>query len=250
MKSVLFSVIILLSLSFQSCRDNFSVPTPASRNYQQDAAVLNEFVDINKTTHEYYINSNKRNSVLSYITNADVEELNSVNSLNLSIFKESLNQINSCSGQLAASHGVDYIVMITENEIYISENEIYISQIKNDSPIELKKKQSDNGRYSSTVASLDVTDHKENYYINKGNHIETSIELNPQSYKNAGWAFYVTCHLRSNDNKETARILFCGIGYHINPCFEWSTTQGDYAEWNFETTSLNAPRIANFKFLR
>ena len=102
MKSVLFSVIILLSLSFQSCRDNFSVPTPASRNYQQDAAVLNEFVDINKTTHEYYINSNKRNSVLSYITNADVEELNSVNSLNLSIFKESLNQINSCSGQLAA----------------------------------------------------------------------------------------------------------------------------------------------------
>ncbi|MFT0232708.1 hypothetical protein ACMSFF_13390 [Bacteroides faecis] len=243
MKSVLFSVIILLSLSFQSCRDNFSVPTPASRNYQQDAAVLNEFVDINKTTHEYYINSNKRNSVLSYITNADVEELNSVNSLNLSIFKESLNQINSCSGQLAASHGVDYIVMITENEIYIS-------QIKNDSPIELKKKQSDNGRYSSTVASLDVTDHKENYYINKGNHIETFIELNPQSYKNAGWAFYVTCHLRSNDNKETARILFCGIGYHINPCFEWSTTQGDYAEWNFETTSLNAPRIANFKFLR
>ena len=115
MKSVLFSVIILLSLSFQSCRDNFSVPTPASRNYQQDAAVLNEFVDINKTTHEYYINSNKRNSVLSYITNADVEELNSVNSLNLSIFKESLNQINSCSGQLAASHGVDYIFRITEN---------------------------------------------------------------------------------------------------------------------------------------
>ena len=204
---------------------------------------VNEFVDINKTTHEYYINSNKRNSVLSYITNADVEELNSVNSLNLSIFKESLNQINSCSGQLAASHGVDYIVMITENEIYIS-------QIKNDSPIELKKKQSDNGRYSSTVASLDVTDHKENYYINKGNHIETSIELNPQSYKNAGWAFYVICHLRSNDNKETARILFCGIGYHINPCFEWSVTQGDYAEWNFETTSLNAPCIANFKFLR
>lgn len=79
-----------------------SVPTPASRNYQQDAAVLNEFVDINKTTHEYYINSNKRNSVLSYITNVDVEELNSINSLNLSIFKESINQVNSRCGQLAA----------------------------------------------------------------------------------------------------------------------------------------------------
>ena len=243
MKSILFLAIVLLSLSFQSCKDNLSVPTPASRNYQQDAAVLNEFVDINKTTHEYYINSNKRNSVLSYITNVDVEELNSVNSLNLSIFKESINQVNSRCGQLAASHGVDYIVMITENEIYIS-------QIKDDSPIELKKKQFDNGRYSSTVASLNVTDYKESYYINKSNYIETSIELNPQSYKNAGWAFYVTCHIRNIDNKETPRVLFCGIGYNINPCFEWSVTQGDYAEWNFETTSLNAPCIANFKFLR
>ena len=179
----------------------------------------------------------------SYITNVDVEELNSVNSLNLSIFKESINQVNSRCGQLAASHGVDYIVMITENEIYIS-------QIKDDSPIELKKKQFDNGRYSSTVASLNVTDYKESYYINKSNYIETSIELNPQSYKNAGWAFYVTCHIRNIDNKETPRVLFCGIGYNINPCFEWSVTQGDYAEWNFETTSLNAPCIANFKFLR
>jgi hypothetical protein len=114
----------------------------------------------------------------------------------------------------------------------------------------LKKKQFDNGRYSSTVASLNVTDYKEGYYINKSNYIETSIELNPQSYKNAGWAFYVTCHIRNIDNKETARVLFCGIGYNINPCFEWSVTQGDYAEWNFETTSLNAPCIANFKFLR
>ena len=144
MKSILFLAIVLLSLSFQSCKDNLSVPTPASRNYQQDAAVLNEFVDINKTTHEYYINSNKRNSVLSYITNADVEDLNSVNSLNLSIFKESINQVNCWSGQLAASHGVDYIVMITENEIYIS-------QIKDDSPIELKKKQFDNGRFYSSL---------------------------------------------------------------------------------------------------
>ena len=106
MKSVLFSVIILLSLSFQSCKDNLSVPTPASRNYQQDAAVLNEFVDINKTTHEYYINSNKRNSVLSYITNVDVEELNSVNSLNLSIFKESINQHNA--GYFARHGGREY----------------------------------------------------------------------------------------------------------------------------------------------
>ena len=172
----------------------------------------------------------------------DVEELNSVNSLNLTIFKESINQVNSRCGQLAASHGVDYIVMITENEIYIS-------QIKDDSPIELKKKQFDNGRYSSTVASLNVSDYMESYYINKSNYIETSIELNPESYKNAGWAFWVTCKLSDNGEKENVEVLFCGVGHHINPRFEWQAK--DNIDWDFEVVSLNeeVPYIANLRFL-
>lgn len=71
MKHILFLAIISLSLFFQSCKDNLTVPVAVSRDYQQDAAALNNFVDINKTTYEYYINSNKRSSALSYITNAD-----------------------------------------------------------------------------------------------------------------------------------------------------------------------------------
>lgn len=98
MKQVFALTLILFTLFFQSCRNDFDVPTPASRNYEQDVAVLNEFVDINKTTHEYYVNSNKRNSALSYISNADVDELNSVNSLNLGTFNESLTRINRISG--------------------------------------------------------------------------------------------------------------------------------------------------------
>ncbi len=90
MKSILFLAIVLLSLSFQSCKDNLSVQLPQVATTSKDAAVLKEFVDINKTTHEYYINSNKRNSVLSYITNVAVEELNSVNSLILVSLKKVL----------------------------------------------------------------------------------------------------------------------------------------------------------------
>ena len=99
MKQILTLALVLIALFFQSCQDNLNVPTPASRNYEQDVAVLNEFVDINKTTHEYYVNSTKRNSVLSYINNAEVEELNSVNRLNLETFNESLSRINHISGQ-------------------------------------------------------------------------------------------------------------------------------------------------------
>ena len=242
MKRGLALTLLLSALIFQGCQDNLNVPTPASRNYEQDAIVLNEFVDINKMTHGYYVNSNKRSSVLSYISSADVEELNSVNSLNLETFNQSLSRINHISGQLASSHGADYIVMITENEIYVS-------GITNDSPIKLRQKIAPN-KYSSTVSSLNVTDYKEQYYVSDCNYIETSIELNPQAYKNAGWAFLVTCNLNNHGEKATARVLFCGVGYNINPCFEWFAE--DRMDWNFEVSTLNeeTPYIADFRFLR
>lgn len=246
MKKILFAAIIFCSLFLQSCNlDTSLISAPASRHYEQDVTVLNEFVDINKTTHEYFINPNKRSGVMSYITNADAEELDAVNSLNLSVFQESLSRINGLSGQLAVTGGVDYIVMITENDIYIS-------RIKNDSPVNLKRKISGNGAYSSTIASLNVTDYNDKQYIGRSNSLGTSIELNPQTYKFGGWAFLVTCEMADDGNKETASVLFCGVGYNINPSFEWTATTGHKVEWTFGAMSRNndAPYIANLKFLR
>ena len=233
MKQFYFLLVVLMALSLQSCQNNLNLPSPASRNYQQDVAVLNDFVDINKTTHEYYVNPNKKSTALSYLTNTEAEELNAVNPVNLNSFKQSISQINNMSGQLASSHGVDYIVMITESDIYIS-------QIKVNSPIQLKRKLSDNRMNRSIIASCNITDYKERFYANSNDCIETSIELYPQSYKNAAWAFLVTCKIGSdNDNKESARVLFCGVGFHISPGFEWSANQGNDVDWNFEVTNIN-----------
>ena len=241
MKQIFTLTFVLFTLLFQSCRDNLNVPTPASRNYEQDVAVLNDFVDINKTTHEYYVNSNKHTSVLSYIKNSAVEELNSVNLLNFEIFNKSLSRINQISEQLISSCAVDYIVMITEDEIYVN-------RINEDSPVELRQKLG--GNYSSTVSSLNVTSYKEQYYVSDCNYIETSVELNPQAYKNAGWAFLVTCELNGKGEKDNVGVLFCGVGYHINPCFEWFVN--DNVDWDFEVVSLNEeiPYIADLRFLR
>ena len=61
MKRIHILLMALVALSIQGCQDDFDVPSEqASRSYEQDAEVLNRFVDINKTTHEYYINPNKR----------------------------------------------------------------------------------------------------------------------------------------------------------------------------------------------
>lgn len=245
MKKFYSLFIILLALTFLSCRNNLNMPVPASRNYQQDAAVLNDFVDINKTTHEYYINPNKKSSALSYLTNTAAEELNAVNPVNLNSFKESIIHINSLCGQLASSHGVDYIVMITETEVYISKT-------KSNSIMHLERKMSDsdNRMSRSTIATCNVTDFKEQFYINSNNCIETSIELYPQSYKNAGWTFLVTCEIGYNGTKESANVLFCGVGYNINPSFEWSVNQGSNVDWNFVIQNLYGDaHIANLKFL-
>lgn len=244
MKPFYYLLVILFALSFQSCRNNLNMPIPASRNYQQDASVLNDFVDINKTTHEYYINPNKKSSALSYLTNTDAEELNAVNPVNLNSFKESITHINSLSGQSASSQLVDYIVMITANDVYIS-------KIKSNSIINLKRKLADNRMSRSTIAACNVTDYNEQFYFNSNKSIETLIELYPQSYKNAGWAFLVKCKLGLNASKESASVLFCGVGFHINPSFEWSANQGNNVDWNFEVKNMNgdAP-IANLKFMQ
>lgn len=95
MKRIHILLMALVALSIQGCQDDFNVPSEqASRSYEQDAEVLNRFVDINKTTHEYYINPNKRTTALSYITNDGAEELAVVNSLNLDVFQQSVDRVS------------------------------------------------------------------------------------------------------------------------------------------------------------
>lgn len=109
MKRIHILLMALVALSIQGCQNDFNVPSEqASRSYEQDAEVLNRFVDINKTTHEYYINPNKRTTALSYITNDGAEELAVVNSLNLDVFQQSVDRVSKLSGQFASNHGVDY----------------------------------------------------------------------------------------------------------------------------------------------
>lgn len=230
MKRIPILLITLATLSIQSCQNDLNVPTPASRSYDQDAEVLNRFVDINKTTHEYYINPGKRTTALSYITNADAEELSAVNPLNLDMFKQSINRVSNLSGQSASNHIVDYVVMITGSEVYVS-------RTKSDTPIVLEKSAENTRSYYPRTVSLKVTDYKEAYTVYRTGNIETSIELSPQAYKNAGWAFTVSCEMKENGNSETVNVLFCGVGYNFNsPRFVWRADQPG-TEWNFKVTS-------------
>ena len=103
------------------CSDSFVIDTPAEagNSYESDVHVLNKFVDISEPGQKYYINPNKKSTVLSYITNSDLEELNAVNSLSASRYEKSLFRLNEKISQAISSHTVDYVVMCTSSQIFV-----------------------------------------------------------------------------------------------------------------------------------
>lgn len=231
MKKRLFVLTAVLSAcTLQSCQDDFDIPMPAARSYREDVEILNEFTDINRYTHRFYINPDRRSSILSYLTNADTRELNSVNSLNLDNFRQSIERINRLSEGFASSHGADYIVMITKNEICINPT-------NTSSPVLLNRAPSASSDPYPVISSLRIANQTESCNIT-GTHFGLTIHLNPESYKNAGWAFLLTCK-SGNSRTATCRILFCGIGHHLHPEFEMTTLQDSYPDWTFEVIGLD-----------
>jgi len=101
-KLLILTFLLCAVLVISSCSDSDLPSIPAAtRDYQTDAQILSKFVDVNKTIGEYYINENKRNSPLSYISDRDWEELLLVNPLNRAIFEKELAAVNH-SLQIAA----------------------------------------------------------------------------------------------------------------------------------------------------
>lgn len=225
------------------CRNNTKIQLPAIRNYVQDAEILNQYVETNDATHEFYINPDKKTSTRAYIEGQS-EELNQVNSNNLHLFKQSMARVNAYATQMAANRSVDYIVMITEREIHIN-------RIKPDSPITLVKQLS-GIRYQARIkALLNLENQVQTYDVYGKPSVWTVIDLNPNTYNHAGWAFLVTCKTGNRYDLREAKVLVCGIGYPYNSCLQWNCTAsyGHDTEWNFTTQSFNDAPIGQLSFI-
>lgn len=230
-----FFILIVAALTTQSCKDNISVEMPVGRTYETDVTVLNKFVDIHKTTYVYYVNPNKRSTVLSYIDNSDSEEINAVSSANLSRFKDELDRLNTAIGQSASSHTVDYIVMATNSETYIS-------KINNHSPIDLSKVAIDSRSDFNIQASLNVAADVQKQVFRTGNDINTKIEMNPAIYRKGCWSFYLTCEAGEGEDKSSADVLISGTGYFNNANFNWysNTSDGRNQKWSFAGEGMSS----------
>lgn len=193
------------------CSDNFVIDTPAEagNSYESDVHVLNKFVDISEPGQKYYINPNKKSTVLSYITNSDLEELNAVNSLSASRYEKSLFRLNEKISQAISSHTVDYVVMCTSSQIFVD-------RINDDSPIELKSAGFTTLSDNLVVSLLDISSEEmSSREIYSGNLVQTGLELNPSLYARDHWIFRIRCEVGEPTDRKTAWVLFCGVGISV-----------------------------------
>ena len=121
MKKLTYWVFMLFDcIAITSCTDDDMPTDKASvRDYQTDAEVLAKFVDVNKTLGEYYINENKKNSPMAYVTNKDWEELMLVSPVNRTKFENELKAVNSAIELAAKRNDVTQIVYNTYNETWV-----------------------------------------------------------------------------------------------------------------------------------
>lgn len=243
MRKIYLSILFVTILALQACQYNTKVQIPAARNYVQDVEVLNQYVDINDATHGFYINPNKKVSAQDYIVGQS-EELNLVSPNNMQLFKQSIGWINAYTSRLSADKSVDYIVLMTERNIHIN-------CIKMDSPLLLTRQPSNILYQTHARSSLNLSSEEQQYDIYETPSVLTAIELNPETYHNAGWGFLVTCETGNRYDRRETRVLVCGIGYPYNPCLQWECkdSYGHDNEWYFTIQSLNDTQIGQIKFV-
>ena len=117
MKKLFLSLAVLAFgiFSFTSCQDDDVVnsESPVMRDYQIDVQILSKFVDVNKSVGEYFLNENKKNSLMAYVSDADWQELLKVNPVNRDRFENELNALNSQLAVAAQDPDVSQIVYST-----------------------------------------------------------------------------------------------------------------------------------------
>lgn len=187
----------MVSFVIASCSNEEDLQSPAIRDYQTDAQILSKFVDVNKTIGEYYINENKKLSALSYITDADWQELQQVNPANKAKFESDLTALNAQLAIAAQRTDVSQIVFNTYGETYIKE-------IDHNSPITITKSTPEETRATRSnygrLSLLYNSEQQISFY--SGNQIRTKIDINLYSY--TYYFFEIICETNASKTGSSA----------------------------------------------
>lgn len=233
-KLFLWVVTFLACVAITSCTNSDLPINDASvRDYQTDAQVLAKFVDVNKTIGEYYINENKKNSPMSYVTNKDWEELQLVNPANRAKYENELKALNAQLAIVAQRPDIDQIVYSTYGETWIRE-------LKANSLITLtKSNQSATRSARSNYGRLTLlynTEQWQSFYA--GNQINMQININLLSY--TYYFFEIICDTNASKTGSSAggsdpkKVVMSGTTMMEQWQFTWTESTGaSNVYWEF-----------------
>lgn len=247
MKKILSLALLLMAcFVITSCSNDEEVITQSSvaRDYQTDAQVLAKFVDINKTIGEYYINENKKNSPMSYITNKDLEELQLVNPVNRVRYENDLKVLNSQLEAAAKRSDVSQIVYSVQGETWIRNID------NNDVPFSLEQTKDQFTRASRASWRLQLaynSEQRTSFYA--GRQITSNVSINMTGYNY--YYFEVICDTNASKSPSGSvggsnpkSILLSGTAIMENYTFRWTANSSDtQIYWEFRGRQ-NAPNFS------
>ncbi len=235
MKKILNLAFLLLAyFVISSCSDDgMATQAPVTRDYQTDAQILSKFVDINKTLGEYYINENKKNSPMAYVTNKDWEELQLVNPANRTRYENELRALNAQLAVVAQRSDVDQIV-------YSIYGETWVRKLTDNSPIMFERSnQTATRSVKSDYGRLNLLYNSEQWLsFYAGNRVYMTITINLYSY--TYYFFEIICETNASKSGSSAggsdpkRVVMSGTTSMETWQFTWTENTGSSnVYWEF-----------------
>ena len=244
MKKILNLAFLLLAcFVISSCSDDeMATQAPVTRDYKTDAQILSKFVDINKTLGEYYINENKKNSPMAYVTNKDWEELQLVNPANRARYENDLKALNSQLEAAAKRPEVSQIVYSVYGETWIRETDN-----DNDVPFSIQKSNVPSTRTAKSRFQL-VYDTEQWTSFYAGRQITSSVSIVMTGYNY--YFFEVVCDTDASKSptgsvggNNPKSVLLSGTTIIENYSFTWTATSSSTEIfWEFRGRQY-APRF-------
>lgn len=254
-----YSLIALFSLGMcvTSCSDDdvASSEAPAMRDYQTDVQILSKFVDVNKSVGEYFLNENKKNSPMAYVSDTDWQALQEVSPTNRTRFENELKELNSQLAVAAQNPEVSQIVYSTYGETWVRE-------IDHNTPVVLSVSENTNSVATrSTYQRLQLLYGQEQWASFKaGKTIKSDININ--MYGSAYYFFEIICDTNAEKSpsgdypagggNDPKKIVMSGTGSVEYYTFTWTCKDGSSnVSWEFRgkihAPSTNCLITAEFK---
>jgi hypothetical protein len=236
-----YLLFMLLAIAFTACSNDSEPPvaTPAESDYASDFEIMNKFVDVNKSTNEYFINPNKKPSLFSYINNSDLEALNSINPVSYKRFTDDLKALNGMVADALKNPEVGYVVFSTMDGSFVKK--------ANDAEFILEKVEGNSAPLSRSIYMDGTFMYNQKLPVNftAGRTVQSVIQVSLTSY--TYYFIQMLCKIDAkkspnNDGRENLVVL-SGTTMYESFTYSWTATQNSNSiNWQFECYGVS-PKI-------